>query len=420
MTKPAVRPPRASDPYGIGPVRSFIAPALAVIGLIVIALVTVSLLNGQVPFTGAQTGANGSGGTGDNGGANGPQLTPAPSNVVIVEPDVAFKGSIVYAKSGNIWIQTGKDAKQLTSSGGDSMPSWSPDGQYIYYIRSTDGVKGFWNSPRDGPTHYLLEVPDLMRVKADGSADPERLATGKFKQGRYTYTYWLRQPVVEPDGSSIAIISDAPNPNKTNVILQFMDPKTKRIKPAGVSETGLLGHQDPEWRPDGKYLMYVKNGRAGALGKPIIVRYDPATKKTKAITSSGYVGPSFSPDGRFIAATRTSNLGTDVVILNASNGLELMRITDDGASFGPSWSPAGDGIAYLHLQGQTVDLKLAELDGDAPAWTVKDTISLTEVSGLDANSRPDWFIPASELPPPSPAPTAEPTPSASSSASTAP
>ena len=45
----------------------------------------------------------------------------------------------------------------------------------------------------------------------------------------------------------------------------------------------------------------------------------------------------------------------------------LLRVTDDGASWAPTWSPAGDGIAFLHLDGQTVDLRLAKLEGDANA-----------------------------------------------------
>src|SRR3546814_18212615 len=36
-------------------------------------------------------------------------------------------------KGGNIWVQTNDAAKQLTSSGGDSMPSWSADGEWIVY-----------------------------------------------------------------------------------------------------------------------------------------------------------------------------------------------------------------------------------------------------------------------------------------------
>jgi dipeptidyl aminopeptidase/acylaminoacyl peptidase len=416
MSKPIVRAPRAEDPYGIGPVRTLAAPILALVGLVLVALVTISVMNGQVPFVGGKTGSNGNG-NGTGNGDGGPALTPAPSNVVIV-PEVTFKGSIVYAKAGNIWVQTGKDVRQLTSSGGDSMPSWSSDGQWIYYVQTNDG-EGLW-PVRGSSTKFVLAIPDLMRVPADGSAKPERLATGKFKDGRYTWSYWIRQPVLSPDGTTIAMVTDAPNPEKSNVVLQFFDTTTKKVKRAGVPESGLLGHQDPEWRPDGQYLLYVKNGRDGTRGAPIIVRYEPATKKTKSITTAGYLNPAYSPDGRYIAATKTSSLGTDVVILDGSNGRELLRLTNDDSSWAPTWSPAGDGVAFLHLDGSTVDLRLARLEGVGPDWTIKETVPLTEVSGLDANSRPDWFIPASELPAPTPTPTPPPTPSAAASPSPAP
>ena len=94
-----------------------------------------------------------------------------------------------------------------------------------------------------------------------------------------------------------------------------------------------------------------------------------------------------------------------MVILDASNGRELLRVTNDGASWAPTWSPIGDAIAFLHIAGQIVDLKQARLDGAAPNWTVKDITPLTEVSGLDGESRPDWFVPADQLPAPSQAPT---------------
>ena len=63
------RPPRAGDPYGIGPVRARAAPILSVVGLLVVALVTLSLLNGEVPFVGGKTGrSNGNGNGNGNGG----------------------------------------------------------------------------------------------------------------------------------------------------------------------------------------------------------------------------------------------------------------------------------------------------------------------------------------------------------------
>jgi Tol biopolymer transport system component len=394
-------PPRAGDPYGIGPVGSLIAPIASVIGLLLIAVITINLFSFQIPFV------TGNANPGASGGVNGPPVSAAPSNVVIVPPEAeaAFKGSIVYAKAGNIWVQDADGARQITSSGGDSMPSWSPDGAYVYYIRTRDAETN-WRGD-----HYLLLIPDLMRVPADGSADPERLATGRFKNGNGTWAYWLRQPTPSPDGEKIALITDSPNPEQSNVVLQLYDIGTKKIKSLGLSEIGVLGHQDPEWRPDGKYLLYVKNGRSGSRGSPIIARYDPATKKTKALTAPGYTAPSYSPDGRYIAVTRTNVLGTDVAILDANNGREVLRVTDDGASYSPSWSPAGDGISFLHLVGQIVDLHLAKLDMSSGVPSVTETIPLTEVSGLDAGSRPDWFIPASELPAPPPTPTPTPEPS---------
>jgi dipeptidyl aminopeptidase/acylaminoacyl peptidase len=399
------RSPRAGDPYGVGPIGTILAPVLSIVGLLLIGIVTLNLLNGNVPFGIGSSNGNG-------GNVAGPARTPAPSNVVVVPPEATFQGSIVYAKGGNVWVQTNDSVKQLTSSGGDSMPSWSADGQSIVYIHSHP-ESGYW--PVKGRLgRYALDVPDLMRVNADGSAEPERLATGLIKDGRLRWSEWMRQPVLSPDGTTIALVTDAPKPDDSNVVLQFFDTKIKKLTRAGVRENGVLGHQDPEWRSDGRLLLYTENGRDGARGAPVIMRYDVRAKKARALTAVGYMQPSYSPDGRYLAATRTTALGTDIVILDAGNGAQLMRVTDDGASFAPTWSPAGDGIAFLHIVGQTVDLRLARLDGAAPAWSVKDTLDLTEVSGLDAASRPDWYIPTELLP------AATPPPSVGAGASSAP
>ena len=56
------------------------------------------------------------------------------------------------------------------------MPSWSPDGEYVYYIE-TKHSRGFW--PVNGrPGTYDMEVPHLMRVRVDRSAPPERPQVG--------------------------------------------------------------------------------------------------------------------------------------------------------------------------------------------------------------------------------------------------
>jgi Tol biopolymer transport system component len=336
----------------------------------------------------------------------------------VVPEEATFEGSIVYAKAGNIWIQTDDDVRQLTDTGDDAQPSWTPDGEWITYIH-TESDEGRW--PVKGSVEtYALDVPQLMRIRPDGQTEPERLATSRFKDGRNVYAYWIRQPVLSPDGTRIAVMSDAPNPDRGTVVLQMFDMESKKFKKVDVGVKGVLGHQDPEWRPDGAFLLYVRNGREGSRGAPEIMRYNVARDSTRALTGPGYLQPSYSPDGRFIVATKTSALGSNLVILEGNTGRELIRLTDDDSSWSPTWSPAGDGIAYLHISGQTVDLRLVRLEGAAPSWTVGETIDLTEVSGLDADSGPDWYIPADQLPatpPPATAPPSdEPSPAASAPA----
>jgi Tol biopolymer transport system component len=381
------------DPYGLAGATGLIGPAIAVVALIVIGIVTLNLMNGQLPIR--TVSANG-----DN--PAGPQLTPAPPDVVIVPEQTTFPGSIVYAKAGNIWIQTASTVKQLTNGGTDSMPAFAADGSWVYFIRVQMGHAKFPAGGFGQRAWYDLSTPLLMRVKPDGSGE-QRLLTGQYRNGGSTWFYWLREPTPSPDGNTIAVISDGPNPLQSDIVLQTYDIQAKKLTALAVSESLHLGHQDPAWRADGRVLLYVRNGRQLTSGAPQIFRYDPRTRKSAPLTGPGYLAPSFSPDGRFIAATKTGAFGSDVVILDGS-GKELLRVSNDDHSFSPAWSPAGNAIAYLHLQGKIVDLRMAVLDSSTGRWTVTKTVDLTKVSGLDGASRPSWFVPASEMPAPTPGP----------------
>jgi dipeptidyl aminopeptidase/acylaminoacyl peptidase len=403
------RPPRKSG--GLPPGLP-LAAVLSIVGLFAVGLVTYTLATGNIgAFTGATTGQPGS--------TDNPTVlkTPTPPTVVVVPtapPTDEVKpipGTLVYVKDGNVWIQSDRTPTQLTSSGRDAMPTFSPDGSTVYFVR-TRQADGRWSV--DGTLRdYRLDVPALMSIPVTGGKATKVMDGIVDGPGNLRWSGFIRNPAVSPSGRYVAIATDLPDPTRSDVVIKIWDTKRDRLIDPGLSQVAPLGHQDPVWRPGTDQLVYVRSDRDGAKGTPRLYQYDMSTGKSRAITGPGYLHPSFSPDGKYLTATKTSAFGTDVVILSAATGAEVVRVTDDGTSWAPAWSGAGDQIAYLHSSGQIVDLQVAQLEGTGPGWTVKESIPLTSNAGLDGASHPAWFVPADQS---QPAPTDTPSGDPSASA----
>lgn len=389
------------DPYGLAAASPFLAPLLSLGGLAVAAALTIALLTGSLPFQPLP---------GDgNGGPLVPGRTPAPHVPPVVNPEVGISGQLVYARAGNLWILEGTTTRQLTATERDSQPAWSADGAWIYFIETRQRRARF---PIDGrPVTYELFYPILTRIRPDGS-EREAVRSGLYRTGpadEYMWAYFIRDPAVAPDGTTVAVVSDGPDPTRSNVVLALVDVARRRLQPLGVQESPPYGHQDPAWRPDGEWLVYVRNQRENGRGAPAIWRYEVATGEAVRLSEPGYTEPLYSADGRYLVATRTTPLGTDVVVLDGRNGNELIRVTNDGRSWGGAWSPDGTQVAFLRLVGSTADMFISTIGrGPGGRLVVEDTEQVTERGGLDPESRPAWWGPR---PAPGPTPTpATPTP----------
>ncbi len=419
------RPPRGDDGPRVawrGAVPGT-APILSLIGLIVVALASYALLGGSVPSPVSISRTL----PGDVAGR-----TPNP---IVVYTPVAVQaphvlGTILFVKAGNIWSVTGDDQlTQLTSSGTDQSPTWSPDGRTIYFIHIVSqktqvpceyiAAGGCVPGSR---VNYTLEYPVLSRMAARAGAPATAIQSGLYSLpagGQYFYGIW--QPDLSPDGKTFAIVSDSSNPFTDSVALSLLPVGGGQVVRLPLGQAYYygfgMGHNDPQWSPDGSMIAYTYNDKQGAYGAPRIALYDVQAKTASFLTPNGYAQPSWSPDGQYMAAVRTSPRGRDVVILDAHTGKLLAQLTHDARSFAPTWSPAGNQIAFLRAVGTTIDLDLITLGGTAPRFTAAKTEPLTSQSQLDGTSRPVWYIPPSEIPTPPPA---TPAPSAAASGAVAP
>ena len=232
------------------PAGTPVAPILATVGLVLIGLVTLALFTGSVPFRPAAGSATAR--ERATAASSGRHRTPTPSNVVIVAPQTDVPGTLVFVKQGNLWTQTGNKAVQITTSGGDSMPSWSPDGAWIYYIESVhDAGLLAGRRRRSQPLHldYPGPDPDPGRRRPE----PEKLLSGRYQAGL------LHVVLLDPPAADVAgrrgpwrSSRDGPDPTKSDVVLQTYDVTTKKTQADRAGREPAARPPGSGLAPDGK------------------------------------------------------------------------------------------------------------------------------------------------------------------------
>lgn len=126
---------------------------------------------------------------------------------------------------------------------------------------------------------------------------------------------------------------------------------------------------DIAWSSDGTQIAYAVELSPGGKGKQqrldiFIMNADGSRQQnlTEHISLDG--GPSWSPDGKFIAFSSARNGGFDIYAIEISTR-KVRRLTRKNGSYSPDWSPDGRSIVYAHtLEGQGRHIYIMNADGN--------------------------------------------------------
>ena len=247
MSHPAGSRPREDDRLQV--LRPLLAPTLAVVGLLIVAFLTLQLMNGSVPFVG------GSGGSGARETTRGLATATGTGTPARGHPGPIEHRRRARQARGQV---TGLDRLR---EGGQHL---DPDRQAgppadrrrpRFDAVLVAGRQGRLLRPDDGRDRHLALAGRRPPLPDDGPGRHARQgrrqrgprqssSTGTISVGSRDWFSWIRQPVLGPDGRTLALVSDGPDPSKSDVVLQFYDlPRKKRTVPTVI--------RDPAARPPG-------------------------------------------------------------------------------------------------------------------------------------------------------------------------
>lgn len=198
-------------------------------------------------------------------------------------------------------VASGSRTRVSAYSGVNSGGAISPDGRTLALILSKDG----------NPELYVKDL-------APGRIPIRLTHTPRATEG---------SPCWSPDGSRIAYVSD-PSGTPQIYTLSRTGGQPERLTARGTQNVS------PDWGPNGLIAYQTLSG-----GKFQIAVIDPAAKQERVITTfdAAYEDPSWAPDGRHLAATRSVNYSKSVYLLD-SMGDKPVALTTSGDWYAPAWS----------------------------------------------------------------------------------
>jgi Tol biopolymer transport system component len=172
-------------------------------------------------------------------------------------------------------------------------------------------------------------------------------------------------PALSPDGKTVAFVMN--EQDNADIFTVGVDASGLRRITSGLATDG-----GPTWSADGQSIAFWRDEGNGLPELYVVAASGGGVRK---LTTNSYVDvhPSWSPDGASIALTRLIGDTSNIFVVDAVSGAEML-VTEGGTFTQPHWSPDGT----LILAGRSRD--------GGSSW---DVVTVTVASGEVVNIRTD-------------------------------
>jgi Tol biopolymer transport system component len=267
---------------------------------------------------------------------------------------IAFTTSDPEGGNGTLHVvrPDGTDRRELTTESSQFYGlCWTPDGSRLIYANDSAGTTMLWSVDVDGGAERPVTRGPGICTSPTMAADGRRLVFD-FSHRRW-FIYLVprlgeepKRVLMEPGMHAAALSSDG---SRVAVALgaEAQSPAISIIDlPSGERRTiSALAASGVAWMPDGESLLVTAPAPDdvnrwiwrvpvnGGLPEPVIAG------------DQSWSAPSPSPDGRKIAALRTSKKGFELVVRDLGTGRDRV-ITEGQAIVSPKWSPDGSQLVW--------------------------------------------------------------------------
>lgn len=314
-----------------------------------------------------------------------PDLAPAvgavgPVPVAQARAAETIAGKLLFVRGGNVWLWENGQESRLTDGGASSQPRWSPDGTSFLYVHNGESFADLWLATDLGRTVRQLTYNQATTYQ------PE---TRDYVMSSFILTgpSWARR---SGGGDRIVYSSDA---GRDTVGLFLLDGISG--KPRAVEGTAALpGHiEGAAIAPDGVRIAFTYStidpatyARSTAI---YVVNVNSGEVKELATDPAGQYDAAWSPDAQWLTYTSRSGGGSNIWIMRA-DGTGQQRITTGNTDRGATWSPDGNQLAFIHLQGDRWGLYVVDLTMTGGSPVASQPRQLGNYADVDPASGVSW------------------------------